>query len=229
MTGVLVILAAVAVLAMILRVGTAALVVSGLSREVARFQVRSAFFGVGFTTSEAEVIVNHPFRRKLVQALMLLGAVGITSVIGSGVLTFARSDNDSVLLPILVLAGGLAVLWALASWKPLDHVLTRFFERVLRRYTTIDTQDYQALLRLSGEYTIRRFQLRPDGVLVGRSIAELLPEGRRVVLLGIERADGTYLGAPPLETVLQADDMVTVYGRDEVLEGFRGRAANVSP
>ena len=82
MIAVLAILGAVVVLALILRVGTAALVVSGVSRDIARFQVRSAFFGVGYTTAEAEMIVNHPFRRRMVQWLMLMGAIGITGVIG---------------------------------------------------------------------------------------------------------------------------------------------------
>ena len=53
-------MAAVSVLVVLLvslliaRVGTVALTVTGMSREAARFQARSAFFGVGFTTGEAE-------------------------------------------------------------------------------------------------------------------------------------------------------------------------------
>ena len=44
------------------RIASVALVHTGLSREVARFQARSAFSGVGFTTSEAESVVAHPVR-----------------------------------------------------------------------------------------------------------------------------------------------------------------------
>jgi hypothetical protein len=223
MTGVLAILAAVVVLALILRVGTAAMVVSGLSRDVAAFQVRSAFFGVGFTTGEAELIVNHPFRRKLAQVLMLLGAIGITSLIGSAVVTFARTE-DNLLLPILALIAGLFLLWALTTWRPVDRFLIGLFERLLRRWTTLDTQDYHALLRLSTDYTIRQYNVQPEQRLVGRSIAELLPEANRIVLLGIERADGTYLGAPSLETTIEAGDTLTVYGRDETLEAIAQRA-----
>ena len=44
------------------RVATVALTYTGLSRESARFQARSAFTGVGFTTSESEKAVKeaHP-------------------------------------------------------------------------------------------------------------------------------------------------------------------------
>ena len=54
------VLAAILVSLLVTRVAAIALSVTGLSRESARFQARSAFTGVGFTTSEAESVVNHP-------------------------------------------------------------------------------------------------------------------------------------------------------------------------
>ena len=42
------------------RIATVALQLTGLSKANARFQARSAFTGVGYTTSEAEDTVNHP-------------------------------------------------------------------------------------------------------------------------------------------------------------------------
>jgi hypothetical protein len=46
--------------ALITKIASEALVHTGLSKQSAKFQARSAFTGVGFTTSEAEHIVNHP-------------------------------------------------------------------------------------------------------------------------------------------------------------------------
>lgn len=228
MTAVWGILGAVVVLALILRVGTAALIVSGVSRDVAAFQVRSAFFGVGFTTNEAEMIVNHPFRRKLIQVLMLFGSIGITGLIGSAVVTLARTEGN-VLLPIAVLVGGLALLWALTTWRPVDRLLLRFFERLLRRWTDLETHDYAALLRLSGDYEIRQFTIHDGGLLEGRSLRELVPRADRVVLLSVERRDGTYLGAPTLETTLQGGDILTVYGKTETLRTMASREHAQTP
>jgi hypothetical protein len=211
--GVFAVLGAVLVLALILRVGTAALVVTGLSRDVARFQVRSAFFGVGFTTSEAEAVVNHPVRRKVASTLMLLGAVGITGVIGSVVLTLARS-GDSIVGPIVGLAIGLGVLWLLWTWKALDRVVVGAIEGLLRRYTSLDAHDYAALLRISDEWAVRQLDVRAGGVLDGRPLEQL--DG--VVALGIEHADGGYEGAPAPGAVLRSGDKLTVYGRNELLE-----------
>jgi hypothetical protein len=220
MSGVLAILGAVLLLGVTLRVGTAILVVTGLARDVARFQVRSAFFGVGFTTTEAEAVVNHPVRRRVIQTLMLLGAVGITGVIGSAAVTLARNEG-SVLAPIVTLAVGLLALWWLTSWQALDRLIARLFERMLRRFTDLDTHDYHALLRLSTDYVIRQVALAPDSPLDGRSLGDVLPEMSGVVLLGIERADGTYVGAPSTDAVLHGGDTVTVYGHDAVLQALR--------
>jgi hypothetical protein len=222
MTAVWGILGAVAILAVILRVGTAALIVSGLSRDVAAFQVRSAFFGVGYTTNEAEMIVNHPFRRKLIQVLMLFGSIGITGLIGSAVVTLARTEG-SVWVPIVVLSAGLALLWALTTWRPVDRFVIHFFERLLRRWTDLDTNDYHALLRLSGDYAIRQFAIHDGGVLDGRALRDLVPQAQRVVLLSVERRDGSYLGAPSLDTTLQGGDVLTVYGQNETLKAMAAR------
>lgn len=217
MIGVFAILVAVLMLALILRIGTAALVVTGLSRDVARFQVRSAFFGVGFTTAEAESVVNHPARRRIIATLMLLGAVGITGIVGSVVLTLARS-GDSIAGPLIGLVIGLLVLWALWAWKGLDRAVARLIERLLRRFTSLDTQDYAALLRLGGEWTVRRLAVKPGGVLDGRRLEHV--EG--AVVLGIDRADGTYVGAPAPGATLAAGDILTVYGHDDVLAPLSG-------
>jgi hypothetical protein len=217
MTGVFAILGAVLVFALILRVGTAALVVTGLSRDVARFQVRSAFFGVGFTTTEAESVVNHPVRRRIVSILMLLGAVGITSIVGSVVLTLARS-GDSITGPIVGLAVGLGILWLLWAWKALDRVVVRWIEYLLRRYTHLDTHDYAALLRVSDEWAVRAFDVRAGEALDGRALAQI--DG--VVVLGIQHGDGSYEGAPAPGTVLAPGDTLTVYGRNDALAALAG-------
>ena len=64
-------------------VATVTLIVTGLSRESARFQARSALSGVGFTTSEAEAMLSHPIRRRVVMFLMLFGSAGILTVVAS--------------------------------------------------------------------------------------------------------------------------------------------------
>src|SRR5437764_3855568 len=112
-------MAAVSVLAvlfvslLVARVGTVALTLTGMSRETARFQARSAFFGVGFTTGEAEAVVNHPVRRRIIMTLILLGNAGIVTVLGTLLITFA-GDRGVPIGRVAVLVAGVAVLGALS-------------------------------------------------------------------------------------------------------------------
>ena len=62
---------------LVTHVATVALTLTGLSRQLAQIQARSAFSGVGFTTTEAEQVVNHPVRRRIIMLLMLLGNWGV--------------------------------------------------------------------------------------------------------------------------------------------------------
>ncbi|MCK4262353.1 hypothetical protein KAX00_04525, partial [bacterium] len=66
-------LLAIFLLFLIVRAAAIALMMTGMDEKRARFQALSAFSGTGFTTKEAESIVNHPIRRKIVTWLMILG------------------------------------------------------------------------------------------------------------------------------------------------------------
>jgi len=61
--GIVAFLIVLALSLVLTRVATVALAMTGLSHEVAKFQARSAFTGTGFTTREAENVVDHPVRR----------------------------------------------------------------------------------------------------------------------------------------------------------------------
>ena len=66
---------------LILWLGSIALEATGLERSKARFQALSALTGTGFTTSQAELIVEHPKRRQITTYLMLLGNTVIIAFI----------------------------------------------------------------------------------------------------------------------------------------------------
>ena len=59
------------------KAGSVALWLTGLPRDAARFQARSAFTTTGFTTPQAALVVNHPERRRVISVLMILGNAGI--------------------------------------------------------------------------------------------------------------------------------------------------------
>jgi hypothetical protein len=211
----------VAVSLLITRVGTSALVHTGLSRQVARFQARSAFFGVGFTTSESEKVVNHPVRRRIVLWLVLLGNAGIVTVLASIVLS-ARGDITPSKLAIL--AGGLAALALLAR----SRLLERGIDAALQRWTDLEVRDYADLLHLSGDFTVAELSVDADDWLAERTLGELHLRDEGVVVLGITRAGGVWIGAPDGHTVLHAGDVLVVYGREDRVEELDDRRPDSS-
>jgi hypothetical protein len=109
MIGIIGVVAALTVLALsliITRLAATALTLTGLSREAARFQARSAFTGTGFTTSETEKVVDHPVQRRIIMLLMTARSASLVSVIISLILCFGSGGGRSQLLKLLGLAGG---------------------------------------------------------------------------------------------------------------------------
>lgn len=207
------------------RIATIALTLTGLSRESARFQARSAFTGVGFTTSESERVVGHPVRRRILLWLMLLGSAGVVTVLASVLLAFLDDARGAALwLRGATLVGGLITLIALANSATVDRWLTRLILRALERFTDLDVRDYAGLLHLAGEYTIAEVHVGDDASwLTDRTLASLRLREEGVLCLGIQRGDGEYMGAPQGATHVLASDTLILYGRSGVLRDIATR------
>lgn len=201
----------------ITRVATAALVSTGLSRESARFQARSAFTGSGFTTSEAETVVNHPVRRRVVMTLMLLGNAGIATLVAGLLLGLGGARaSGGLALRLGILAGGLFCIILLARSRWVDMRLRRLIGFVLRRTTDIEVRDYAQILHVAGEYVIDELLVEESDWMCGRTLGDLRLRDEGIVVLGIERGN-QYHGTPAGDTTLQADDALVIYGRRGVI------------
>jgi hypothetical protein len=217
----------------ITRIGAIALTHTGLSSEVARFQARSAFLGVGFTTNEAEAVVNHPVRRRVVSALILLGNVGIVSAGASLVLSFTRATGQQAAVRAAVLAAGLTALVLLVRLPAVSRAMSHVIDAALRRWTDLEVRDYEELLELGGDYGVMELLVEDGDWLAGHTLAELGLRDEGVVVLGLRRPGSDYLGAPGSGTLIQAGDTLTIYARtsrlcelDERRPGEHGDAAH---
>jgi hypothetical protein len=215
--AVVAVLIVLAVSLLVARVGAVALTLTGMSRESARFQARSAFFGVGFTTGEAEAVVNHPVRRRIIMSLILLGNAGIVTVLGTLLISFA-GDRGFPLESVAILVAGVAVLGALSVSRPVDRLLTRIIRRSLARWTDLDARDYSGLLELGDGYAVAELEVEPQDWIAGRTLAEITLRDEGVVVLGIRKRNGGYIGAPDGQTGIEPEDVLTVYGREERVE-----------
>ncbi len=96
------------------RIAAVAMRLTGLPDTVARFQCVSALTGTGFTTGEAEMIVNYPIRRRIVVTLMVLGNLGLVSIASTFIVALVNADSSdgSIAMQaiVLIIAIGLTFL-----------------------------------------------------------------------------------------------------------------------
>ncbi|MGV2829592.1 TrkA C-terminal domain-containing protein [Myxosarcina sp. GI1(2024)] len=211
------------------RIATVALTLTGLSRQAASFQARSAFTGVGFTTNEAEQVVTHPVRRRIVMWLMLLGNAGVVTTISSLLLTFVGTAGSAEwLLRLLILGIGLAILWILATSKWIDRYLSRVIHWALRKWTRLDIRDYNRLLHLSGDYTVTELKVQPDDWLANRRLNNLDLKQEGIAVLGINRENGRYVAAPKGDTCVFPHDTLILYGKLSLINELDQRGANMA-
>ncbi|MBC8369514.1 MAG: TrkA C-terminal domain-containing protein [Planctomycetes bacterium] len=214
---------------LIVRIGTVALVLTGLSPQIARFQARSTYFGVGFTTLESEKVINNPVRREILLTLMLLGNAGVITLIGSLVVTFVQIPDEGLLSEIwfrgLVISCGIALVVVMAYSKWIDRRLSPIVAWALHRFTRLDAVDYSEMLHLEHDYSVAEFVVRQGDWMCGRALTDLRLGDEGVMILGIKRQDGQYLGAPKGSAMIFDGDEIIVYGKLSMLRILESRRA----
>jgi len=226
----LVIIVLVALL--VVKIGSSALQLTGMSRSVARFQASSAFFGVGFTTSESEQVVSHPVRRKIILHLIIAGNIGLTSALATLLVTMMDSNERGLGMTFAWLGMiGLGVL-AIALFFNLRLVsepLDRFLRATLEKAGMKRIVDYDYLLNLQDGYCVYDGEIKNDHPWIGKELSEVRPADLGVIVLGIYRDEGKFVGAPTKDTSVAKGDILMVYGRDEDVTGiFECRDQNVT-
>lgn len=207
---------------LVTRVATVALTLTGMSRESARFQARSALSGVGFTTSESEDVVNHPVRRRIIGGLILCGSAGLVTAVGSLVLSFGGAANHQRLNRALILVIGLFVLWLLSRSQWVDLRLSRLIGRALA-WRGFHVRDYGRLLMLRSDWAVGELAVEEDDWIAGRRLADLKLRDEHVDVLGIQKHHGEYIGVPRGERVIEPGDTLVLYSTEERLEELDDR------
>ena len=204
---------------LIVRAAAIALMMTGMDRKRAVFQALSAFSGTGFTTKEAEFVVNHPVRRRIVSWLMILGNAGIVTVIITATSSLVTSEGYQLSINVLVLLVGIYLIYKIATHKGFIRRWESFIEDKLIKSPTFEEGPTEDLLHLLEGNGLVRAIITENSPFIGNSLSESGLGEKGLLVLGIERGK-SWIPIPKAKETIQEGDRIVVYGPLEVLRAL---------
>lgn len=204
---------------LVVRAAAIALMMTGLDGDRARFQALSALTGTGFTTREAESIVNHPKRRKIISWLMIIGNAGIVTVIVTATSSFVSSTGVELPITAAILLAGVFVVYRIARHRGVVRRWDIFVEGRLSRSGAFKNAPTEDLLHFGEGYGLVREIVTPESPLADRTLVGSQLSSRGVLVLGIERGP-RWIPIPKPDETMRPGDRVVVYGPLEIVKAL---------
>jgi hypothetical protein len=196
---------------LIVRAGSIALMITGLDEKRARFQALSAFTGTGFTTHEAENVINHPKRRRIISVLMIMGNAGIVAVIVTLTSSIVKTKGYLLSLDIILFVVGMYLIYKFATYKKFIRRWESFIEDKFVKSNIFEETATEDLLHLFEGYGLVRVIVNEQSPLKGSTLADHKLNIRGILVLGVERGK-TWIPVPHGDEVLREDDRLVIYG-----------------
>ncbi len=214
----------------VVRVAAVALRLTGLAEDVSRFQALSAFTGTGFTTAEAETVVNYPVRRRILGVLMVIGNLGVVTFFATVVVSFVNRAGDvgAMLEQVAWIGGGMALLWFLILNPAADRYLCNLIGLFLTSTTRLGNRRYHRLLQIGDGLSICE---HPGYACVdsnNRVDQEYLYR-LGLTVLAIRTKQGAVSGDPSRITDYCNDERLILFGRDSGHDELELRSPNTNP
>jgi len=204
---------------LIVRASAIALMMTGLDQNRAKFQALSAFTGTGFTTREAESVITHPKRRRIITWLMILGNAGIVTVIVTATSSLASSRGYQIPINVVILVAGVFVIYKIATHKGFIRRWESYVEEKLAKARPLEEAATEDLLHLAEGFGLVRVLIKEHSPFAGASLSQSELSGKGVLVLGTERGKN-WIPTPGAEEIINVGDRLVVYGRLDVLKAL---------
>ena len=195
----------------IVRFATIILKLTGLDEKTAWFQSISAFTGTGFTTKEAETILEDDIRRKTVSVLMVLGKIGIVSVIAGLFVSFGKGDPRTDLENAFVILAIIYFLYKVTMLRGFNRALNRFIENRIIARGIIKQKTLEELFHLPKGYGIAQLTINKHNKEKGRTLSEAGFINKDILVLSIERHN-KLISFPHADDRIEEGDRLLCYG-----------------
>ncbi|MFH1305300.1 MAG: TrkA C-terminal domain-containing protein [Candidatus Omnitrophota bacterium] len=201
--------------AVLVKIASVALNLTGLDEKRAFFQALSAFTGTGFTTRDSELVVRNDIRRKIIMFLMIMGNAGLVSVITTLMLSlFEGGGLTPLLVNITIILLAVLLLIKISLNKKLTVKLTKKIQARLMQSSSFAKRPVEEILRLAEGYGVAEVTLNEGNSDIGKSLFEASFRQKDILILAIERGTGV-IPAPHANDRLLQNDMLVCYGKLE--------------
>lgn len=197
------------------RIGSIMLQLTGLTPQKSSFQALSAITQTGFTTREAELIVNHDQRRRIVSFLIIFGHAGFASIIAILAQSLLSKNTMELAWKLVALLTLGVLIYFLAAMRGINERVSQFIRRRLERTAAARPLACEEVLHLAEGYGVAEVHLGPQHEisLAGRNLAQLNLTASHVLVLAIQKGEGSLIPAPTRSAQLAVGDTLICYGR----------------
>ena len=202
------------IMALVIEIGVLLFRMTGLDKEIARYQVISMLTGTGFTTKESALIIDHPIRRRISSGLILFGYFSLAVIISS-IANLLSNDLRIELLFVIIIV--LTFIILVFKNKVIYATLENRFEHEMDTEYNLEDWPMKTALALEQEEMVAIIEVKYDSKYIGLKGKSLVEENRDIVLLIIRRGN-EILRFDLFEIELQAGDKIMIIGKEEIIK-----------
>jgi hypothetical protein len=202
-----------AIIAVVIEINVLLFTLTGLKKEIARFQVISMFTATGFTTGESELILEHPIRRRLSTFLILFGVFSLAVVISS-ISNILSDEFRSIELGMITLV--LIALYLILTVPKIKKTLKKKFESHLEKKYDLADLPLRDVMYFDKEDVVVEIPIHKESSIIGKELKDVIEHEDDLLVLFIKRGDVT-LRKDSYKTKIQEGDMIFLYGHQESL------------
>ena len=187
---------------------------TGLEASVSRYQVISMLTNTGFTTDEAQLIIDHPVRRRLSMFLILFGAFSLAVVISS--ITNILS-GDLRLKELMVINVVLLVILMTGKTPFIRERLKKKLNSEMEKKLEISELPIKDALYLDEDDLVTDVVIEKNSKFVGIKAADLVERDEDISILFIKRGKVNIRNKLDEEKI-QEGDQLFIYGNQKEIE-----------
>lgn len=195
--------------ALIVEIAATALKLTGLNINIARFQALSALTGTGFTSREAEMVVSHPKRRKIIMVLMIIGPIGFISLLSLMVISIEQKTILAHLIALILL---ISLIVIFTRSKKFISVFHKAVEGSFKKTDTPRKVELEEVLQLDHDFGICEISVDKNSRFVDKMLSQADFKEKGFIVLAIKRGY-EFLAIPQAKDKISEGDILFVFGK----------------